>query len=77
VIGCRRGAIPWVINAGRDGLLVPFQFDLELADAIILLLTNPAWARVLGEAGRQKVISRFNWPEIARRFRAVYLLTQN
>jgi glycosyltransferase involved in cell wall biosynthesis len=23
VVGCRRGAIPWVVSAGKDGLLVP------------------------------------------------------
>lgn len=72
VIGCRRGAVPWVIEAGRDGLLVPFQHDQQLSDAIVLLLTNPQWARVLGEAGRLKVQDLYNWPEIARRFRAVY-----
>ena len=72
VIGCRRGAISWVINAGQDGLLVQFQHDQQLADAIILLLANPGWGSLMGQAGYNKVISRYNWPEIARRFRAVY-----
>ncbi|MCC7359656.1 MAG: glycosyltransferase family 4 protein [Anaerolineales bacterium] len=73
VIGCRRGAIPWVIQAGRDGLLVPFQHDRQLADAILLLLANPAWGRLIGQLGYNKVITRYNWPEIARRFRQVYV----
>jgi glycosyltransferase involved in cell wall biosynthesis len=72
VIGTRRGAIPWVIEAGRDGLLVDFQDEALLAEAILMLLENPAWARSLGQAGYQKVASRYNWPEIARRFRQVY-----
>ena len=72
VIGCRRGAIPWVIQAGRDGLLVEFQDYKLLAEAIILLLSNPHWAAKLGETGHQKVLQRYNWPEIARRFRQVY-----
>ncbi len=72
VIGCRRGAIPWVIQAGRDGLLVEFQDRKLLAEAIILLLSNPCWAKMLGEAGYQNVLRRYNWPEIARRFRQVY-----
>jgi glycosyltransferase involved in cell wall biosynthesis len=75
VIGCRRGAIPWVIQAGRDGLLVEFQNEFMLADAIVLLLDNPRWARALGEAGYRKVQDRYNWPEIARRFRKVYIAT--
>jgi len=72
VVGCRRGAIPWVVTAGRDGLLVPFQDDLNLAEAIVLLLRNPRWARLLGEAGHKKVEIRYNWREVGRRFRAVY-----
>jgi glycosyltransferase involved in cell wall biosynthesis len=72
VIGCRRGAIPWVVNAGRDGLLVEFQKEKMLAEAIVLLLENPEWAQRLGETGRQKVMKRYSWPIIARRFREVY-----
>ncbi|MCC6192151.1 MAG: glycosyltransferase family 4 protein [Anaerolineales bacterium] len=72
VVGCWRGAVPWVVSAGRDGLLVDYQHALQLADALVLLLSNPGWAKVLGAAGYQKVRTRYNWPEIARRFRAVY-----
>jgi len=75
VIGCRRGAIPWVVNAGRDGLLVEFRKEKMLAEAIILLLENPAWAQSLGEAGHQKVLRRYTWPIIARRFRETYELS--
>ncbi len=28
VIGCRRGAVPWVVDAGRNGLLVEFQNEI-------------------------------------------------
>jgi glycosyltransferase involved in cell wall biosynthesis len=73
VIGCRRGAIPWVIQAGQDGLLVSYQDHKLLAEAILLLLSNRRWAEKLGERGLQKVLQRYNWPEIARRFRRVYL----
>lgn len=72
VIGCWRGAIPWVVQAGRDGLLVEFQNEQLLAEAINLLLENPKYAQDLGEAGHQKVLNRYTWPEIARRFRQVY-----
>ncbi len=72
VIGCRRGAVPWVIQGGKDGLLVPYQDEKMLAESINLLLSNPQWARSLGEAGFQKVVRRYNWPEIARRFRLIY-----
>lgn len=73
VIGCRRGAVPCVVQAGQDGLLVDYQDAKMLAEAIIQLLSNRQWARALGEAGRQKVLARYTWPQIARRFRDVYL----
>ncbi|RMH77280.1 MAG: glycosyltransferase family 1 protein [Calditrichaeota bacterium] len=72
VIGCWRGAVPWVVHPGRDGLLVPFQDPRRLAEAIILLLRNPRLRRNLGDAGYEKVVQRYSWPEIGRRFRAVY-----
>lgn len=72
VIGCNRGATPWVIDAGQDGLLVEFQNEKMLAEALLLLLKNPAWAVSLGENGYQKVLHRYNWPAIGRQFREVY-----
>jgi glycosyltransferase involved in cell wall biosynthesis len=72
VIGCRRGAIPWVVDAGRDGLLVDFQDDRMLAEALLALLHNPGWSQALGEAGYEKVRREYTWPEVARRFREVY-----
>ncbi|MBN2146107.1 MAG: glycosyltransferase family 4 protein [Anaerolineales bacterium] len=72
VIGCSGGAVPCVIDAGRDGLLVPFDRSELLADALLMLLKNPSWARQLGMQGCQKVRTRYNWPEISRRYRQVY-----
>lgn len=72
VIGCRSGAVPWVIDPGGDGLLVAYQDEAMLAEAILALLDNPRWARALGMAGKEKVLARFTWPEIARRFRRIY-----
>lgn len=72
VIGCRRGAIPWVISPGRDGLLVDYQNKKMLAEAVITLIKNPLWAQVLGQTGKKKVLAHYTWPEVARRFRQVY-----
>jgi len=71
VVGCRRGAIPDVVSAGRDGLLVPFQDETLLARAILALLQNERWRRSLGEAGRRKVLAGLTWERVARRFRKV------
>jgi len=72
VIGCWRGAVPWVVHPGRDGLLVPFQNPEALAEAIILLLHNPALRAALGEAGYRKAAAKYNWPSVAQQFRDVY-----
>jgi glycosyltransferase involved in cell wall biosynthesis len=73
VIGCRRGAVPWVINAGKDGLLVDYQSEQMLAEAIIMLLKNPVWAKALGEVGHKKVLSDYTWTKVAQKFRQVYV----
>jgi len=72
VIGCRRGAVPWVVRAGTDGLLVDFQDDAMLAEAIIVLLQNPQYARQLGENGYQKAVQLYNWPAAGQRFHEIY-----
>ncbi len=61
VIGAKVGAIPEVIEEGKDGLLVEFGEVDQLASAIISLLNNPDLCREMGERGRKKVIDKFNW----------------
>jgi glycosyltransferase involved in cell wall biosynthesis len=73
VIGCRAGAIPWVIDEGRDGLLVDYKNQEMLAEAIIEFLKNSFWAKTLGDAGREKVLSRYTWSKVAQKFREVYV----
>ncbi len=72
VIGSRIGAIPAVIDEGRDGLLVEHRNVADLARAICVLLENPELRRELGENGRSKVQQRYRWDIIAAKFRTVY-----
>jgi glycosyltransferase involved in cell wall biosynthesis len=69
VVGCPNGAVPFVVDRGRTGLLVPFQDEAALAAAILALLGNPGWARALGERGRRRVQDEMTWDRVARRFR--------
>ncbi|MBN1953797.1 MAG: glycosyltransferase family 4 protein [Anaerolineae bacterium] len=73
VIGSRIGAIPTVIDEGVDGLLVRYGDAGDLARAIAELLADPERRARMGEAGRQKVLRRYTWDVITRRFRDVYL----
>jgi glycosyltransferase involved in cell wall biosynthesis len=72
VIGCFRGAVPWVVSAGRDGLLVNLHDYNMLAEAIKILLKTPAMAKDMGEAGYRKVMQKHTWDLVSRRFRQVY-----
>ena len=76
VIGCRRGAVPTIVSDGVDGLLVKWRDAESLADAIVSLLGDPAFAHRLGAQGRRKVHSRYTWPRIADRFLDVYRLAK-
>ncbi|HEX6230302.1 MAG TPA: glycogen synthase, partial [Actinomycetota bacterium] len=84
VVATAVGGIPEVVVHGETGLLVPFEAgehhvpeDPEalargLADAVNALLEDPSRAEVMGKAGRQRVLDRFTWSEVARRTVALY-----
>lgn len=77
VIGCRVGAIPWVVQAGLDGFLIEYQNPAMLSEAISILLKNPTLAHEMGEVGQRKVISQYTWPKVAANFRKIYLSAIN
>ena len=61
VIGAKVGAIPEIIEDGKDGLLVEFGKVDQLASSILYLLDHPALSREMGERGKEKVIKEWNW----------------
>ena len=61
VIGARAGAIPDVVQHGKDGVLVEFGDVPGLADALRTLLTDPARAAQLGVQGYRKVQQCYTW----------------
>lgn len=72
VIGARAGGVPDVIDEGKDGLLVEFGDESELAAAIDTLLKQPERARGMGQRGREKVESSYTWDHIYSQLEAVY-----
>ncbi|WP_448335274.1 glycosyltransferase family 4 protein [Bellilinea sp.] len=72
VIGCNRGAVPYVVDAGNDGILVEYKNETDLASAILLLVENQDLALEMGINGHRKVMERYTWKEIAKRFREIY-----
>jgi glycosyltransferase involved in cell wall biosynthesis len=55
-----------------SGLLVGAPHPELLAKAVLRILDNPAQAGAMGEAGRKRVIERFNITRTASQMRAVY-----
>jgi glycosyltransferase involved in cell wall biosynthesis len=67
VPGCREAVVH-----GENGLLVPVRDARALADAIELLLNDPALRAKMGEDGRQKMVQDFDCDDVARRTGQVY-----
>jgi glycosyltransferase involved in cell wall biosynthesis len=74
VVGCLRGAVPSLVSDGVDGLLVPWQDEFALAEALGVLLADPARADAMGAAGKAKAYHRYTWRRVGEKFREVYSL---
>lgn len=69
VIGSRVGGIPDVIRPHDNGLLIGNPEDpSELAEAITLLLENPALRAELGSAGIRRAREEFSWDIVATEY---------
>jgi rhamnosyl/mannosyltransferase len=71
VIGSDVGGIPFVIDNGRDGYLVPPADASALAGACLEILRRPDLAAALGERGHRKVKDRFTWRIQIDKYRAI------
>lgn len=67
VVSTYSGGIPEYVEDGRTGILVKRGDAKELALAISRVIDDPALARAMGNAGRQRVLERFTWEMSARR----------
>jgi glycosyltransferase involved in cell wall biosynthesis len=72
VVAARAGGIPGVVDEGVNGLLAPFGDVAALAAAVEALLADEALAERLGQSGRDKVASEYNWAAVAERVHAHY-----
>lgn len=73
VVATKVGGNPEAVEDGATGLLVPPRDAGALADAICLLLENPAVASGFGQAGRQRVAEHFSVERMVRETEHLYL----
>jgi len=86
VVASATGGIPEVVAHGETGLLVPLEqvtdgtgtpldpqkFVNDFAAALNQVVSDPARARIMGEAGRRRAEEHFSWDSIAQTTLDVY-----
>lgn len=86
VVASATGGIPEVVDSGVTGLLVPIDqvndgtgtpldpegFVRDFAAALTTVVSDPALAQRMGEAGRLRATKEFSWESVAEATLAVY-----
>lgn len=72
VIGCRLGSTSTIIADKSDGLLVTFEDQQELAQAISDLLAYPELRTEMGEAGYRKLLASYTWDIVLDRYEQTF-----
>jgi phosphatidylinositol alpha-1,6-mannosyltransferase len=68
VVSTKLGGITDAVEDGKSGILVePGMWD-GLTDAILLLLGDSSLRREMGDFGRRRVETQFDWPIVASRY---------
>jgi glycosyltransferase involved in cell wall biosynthesis len=62
IVASAVSSVPEIVADGETGLLVPPEEPAALAHAISELLSDPAQAERMGEAGRTRAQREFPWP---------------
>jgi glycosyltransferase involved in cell wall biosynthesis len=67
IVSTRIGALPDMVEDGRNGWLVPPGAVKPLADALCKLLDSPETCAAYGAAGRALAAERYNWEAVGNR----------
>jgi glycosyltransferase involved in cell wall biosynthesis len=72
VVATRNGGPAEIIRPGTDGMLVDVNKPQEFSEAISTVLGNSDFARSLGLAAKDRMLSDFSWDQAAWRMLSVY-----
>lgn len=73
IVSTNSGGIPQLVTDGIDALLVEPQQPDQMAAQMLKLLTEPALAHTLTQAGLENV-ARFSWPNVWAKLHQQYLM---
>ena len=65
------GGVPYIVDDGRTGLLVPINDHQAMASSALRLLEEPGLAAALASAGRAEC-DKYQGPAVARQWAALY-----
>lgn len=66
VISTYRGGIPEIVVHNQTGLLVKPDDPLDLAEAILQLLTSEKQRAEMGIEGKKRVVQEFSWEKTSQ-----------
>jgi glycosyltransferase involved in cell wall biosynthesis len=64
--------MPEIVEDGVSGFIVEPGDHATLRSRLEWLAAHPAEATVMGAAGRERVLARFQWPDVVERCLDVY-----
>ncbi len=71
VVSTRVGGVPYLVDDGRTGILVPPQDPAAMAAAALSVIEQPALRAGLAEAGRREA-QRYTWEQVRPQLLATY-----
>jgi glycosyltransferase involved in cell wall biosynthesis len=77
VLATRTGGTPEIIEHQRNGWLVTFQNDDELASGVITLLTDKDTRKRLGSQGQRDALARYSIPRFINEMQGYYRTVLN
>jgi glycosyltransferase involved in cell wall biosynthesis len=71
IIASAAGGIPDIIKHEKNGLLIPPQDSLAIANAVVLLVENKSLAETLGKQGKAET-TQYSPCVISQRYMEIY-----
>lgn len=71
--GDKSGAVPWLVEQGKVGLITDVRNEMRIVQAVLSLLNNEQRYLAVSMAAQQSARSRFSSAAVAASYEAVYL----